>query len=91
MNELPKIFLGPMSHNVVDTVLDCNIHEGKNFGFIPSRRQVENNGGYVNNWTTKGFQKYVKSKSSKTFIERDHGGPGQGNIMMMELIQLNLI
>ena len=80
MNELPKIFLGPMSHNVVDTVLDCNIHEGKNFGFIPSRRQVENNGGYVNNWTTRGFSKYVKSKSSKTFIERDHGGPAQGNI-----------
>ena len=80
MNKLPKIYLGPMSVNVVDAAIDCNINEGKNFGFIPSRRQVENNGGYVNNWTTKDFSKYVKSRSSKTIIKRDHGGPGQGNI-----------
>ena len=74
----PKIFLGPMSLNVVDAVIDYNISRNSNFGFIPSRRQVEFNGGYVHNWTSEGFSSYVKSKSSSTIIMRDHSGPGQG-------------
>jgi len=45
---------------------------------IPSRRQIEWNGGYVNNFTTKDFSEYVKSKSNNIAIQRDHGGPGQG-------------
>ena len=45
------------------------------FGFIPSRRQVEYNGGYVNNWTTEEFSKYVNGRVP---IKRDHGGPSQG-------------
>lgn len=61
-----------MSLNVVDTVLENNI---KNVGFIPSRRQIEFNGGYVNNWTTESFSKYVNGRVA---IERDHGGPLQG-------------
>jgi len=73
-----KYFLGPMSKNVVDAVLDYNNKFGITFGFIPSRRQVEYSGGYVNNWTTEVFSKYVKTKSQNTIIERDHGGPGQG-------------
>ena len=37
-----------MSKNVVDLVIEFN----GDFGFIPSRRQVDYQGGYVNNWTT---------------------------------------
>ena len=44
-------------------------------GFIPSRRQVEWDGGYVNNWTTKQFAEYVNGRLP---IKRDHSGPGQG-------------
>ena len=38
-----KYFIGPMSKNVVDAVIDFD----GSFGFIPSRRQVDYNGGYV--------------------------------------------
>ena len=67
-----------MSINVVDTALEYNKQYGPIFGFIPSRRQVDYNGGYVNNWNTEAFYEYVKSKISDIIIQRDHGGPEQG-------------
>lgn len=76
-----KIFLGPMSKNIVDTVIDYSNEFKFPFTFIPSRRQVEYNGGYVNNWTTESFVNYVKTKGKYIFVERDHGGPGQGTNM----------
>ena len=60
-----------MSKNVVDSIIEF---DGE-FGFIPSRRQVDYNGGYVNSWTTGEFATYVNGRVS---IERDHGGIGQG-------------
>ena len=60
-----------MSKNVVDSIIEFD----GNFGFIPSRRQVDYRGGYVNEWTTGEFAKYVNGRVS---IERDHGGIGQG-------------
>jgi len=62
-----KYFVGPMSKNVVDAVIEFN----GNIGFIPSRRQVDYNGGYVNNWTTGEFATYVDGRVP---IERDQGG-----------------
>lgn len=76
-----KIFLGPMSKNIVDTVVEYSNAFNLPFTFIPSRRQVEYNGGYVNNWTTKEFVNYVKTKGKYISVERDHGGPGQGTNM----------
>ena len=73
-----KIFVGPMSKNVVDAIIEVNNNSNMKIGFIPSRRQVEYNGGYVNNWTTKSFSEYVKLQNSSIILERDHGGPGQG-------------
>ncbi len=55
----------------MDSIIDFD----GNFGFIPSRRQIDYNGGYVNNWTTGEFAKYVNGRVP---IERDHGGIGQG-------------
>ena len=46
--------------------------------FIPSRRQIDVSTGYVNNWTTKEFYEYIKSKSNLVKITRDHSGPNQG-------------
>lgn len=69
-----KYFLGPMSKNIVDAIIDFNKEFNSYFAFIPSRRQVEYDGGYVNNWTTKQFREYTKGCS----ITRDHAGPGQG-------------
>jgi hypothetical protein len=73
-----KYFIGPMSKNVVDTIIDFCNETNNSIGLIPSRRQVEWDGGYVNNWTTDEFTKYVKSKSDKIILQRDHSGPGQG-------------
>ena len=70
-----KFYIGPMSKNVVDAILDFTEETGHKIGFIPSRRQVDYEGGYVNNWTTKTFSEYVNGRIP---IERDHGGPEQG-------------
>jgi hypothetical protein len=76
----PKYFIGPMSKNVVDTIIEfCNKTENT-IGLIPSRRQVEWDGGYVNNWNISDFELYVKSKTDKIILQRDHAGPGQGQI-----------
>ena len=70
----PKYYIGPMSKNVVDSIIEfCNETNHK-VGLIPSRRQVEWDGGYVNNWTTKDFSKYANILT----LKRDHSGPGQG-------------
>ncbi|NBP02730.1 MAG: hypothetical protein EBU90_21940 [Proteobacteria bacterium] len=72
----PKYYIGPMSKNVVD----CVINHGKqcSVGLISSRRQVDYCGGYVNNWNTKTFSDYVRSSNSSVLLCRDHGGENQG-------------
>lgn len=74
-----KLFIGPMSKNIVDAIVEYSNKNNIQIGIIPSRRQVEIDGGYVNNWTTKHFCDYVKSKSKNILLVRDHGGPMQGN------------
>ena len=69
----PKYFIGPMSKNIVDAIVEFCEETNHKIGLIPSRRQVEWNGGYVNNWTTEEFSKY-----SNLIKQRDHSGPGQG-------------
>jgi hypothetical protein len=69
---------GPMSKNIVDSIILFSNNYKVNITLIPSRRQIEYNGGYVNNWNTKEFTEYVKSNSKHLAIQRDHGGPGQG-------------
>jgi hypothetical protein len=77
---IPKYFIGPMSKNIVDTIIEFCNETNNNIGLIPSRRQVEWNKGYVNNWTTEEFTEYVKSKTDKILLVRDHSGPKQGQI-----------
>lgn len=70
-----RYFICPMSKNIVDSVIEMN---SPLIGLLPSRRQIEFNGGYVNSWTTEEFVNYIKNKSN-IVIERDHAGIGQGN------------
>jgi hypothetical protein len=75
----PKYYIGPMSKNVVDCVIK---HSQKyTIGLIPSRRQVDFSGGYVNGWNSKTFSEYVKNKNSNIFLCRDHGGAKQGQLI----------
>ena len=74
MNSNVKYFICPMSKNIVDSVIEIN---SPLIGLLPSLRQIDYNGGYVNKWTTETFYEYVKNKSNIT-IQRDHGGIKQG-------------
>ena len=69
-----KFFIGPMSKNIVDSIIEFQTESKNKVGLIPSRRQVDYKGGYSNNWTTEGLSNYAKD----LIIMRDHSGPGQG-------------
>jgi len=74
-----KYFYGVISKNQVDSIIEYSLkHSNVETTFIPSRRQIEYCGGYVNNWTTKDFSEYVKRQNPNINLERDHAGPGQG-------------
>lgn len=80
-----KLFVGPMSKNVIDAAIEFDQENPGSdlLGFIPSRRQIETfqqGGGYVCGWSTEDFVQYVRSKGSNLIIKRDHGGPSQGAI-----------
>jgi len=82
MEKNVKFFIGPMSKNIVDTILDFSIKEDYKIGIIPSRRQIDYDGGYVNNWTTTKFSSYISSNwtnRKNLILERDHGGINQGS------------
>ena len=74
----PSLFIGPMSKNIVDSAIEVANEDDICLGLIPSRRQIDYGSGYVNGWTTDIFKDYVKYRSNKIIIERDHGGPDQG-------------
>lgn len=74
----PKYFIGPMSKNVVDAAIEFCNETGNTLGFIPSRRQIDWDCGYVNNWRTQTFAEYINKNTNKILIQRDHSGPKQG-------------
>ena len=70
----PRLFIGPMSKEIVDAVIDYP----EPLGLIPSRRQVDHESGYVNGWVTETFCEYVRSRTDNVLLVRDHCGPNQG-------------
>ncbi len=68
-----------MSLNIVDALVKFS-NKTTPVGLIPSRRQVDFNGGYVNDWTTAEFAAYVKEKNNTISLQRDHGGAAQGYV-----------
>jgi hypothetical protein len=72
---LPKYYICPMSKNIVDSVLELN---DSSFGLLPTRRQIDWDGGYVNGWNTETFYEYVKTINPNIILQRDHSGPMQG-------------
>lgn len=74
-----KIFIGPVSKNVVKSVINYCNNTDKVIGLIPSRRQIDYKSGYVG-WKTREFINYVRKNSENIIIERDHSGVGQGSI-----------
>jgi len=76
--QIPKLFVGPVSKNTVDSVIEYSNEHDVPLGLIPSRRQIDWNGGYVNGWNTETFCEYVRAKTKNVIIQRDHGGSNQG-------------
>jgi len=70
-----KLFVGCVSKNVIDATVECADKNNIILGLIPSRRQVDYCGGYVG-LTSYELKNHVKSKN--IILERDHGGPEQG-------------
>jgi tagatose-1,6-bisphosphate aldolase non-catalytic subunit AgaZ/GatZ len=74
-----------MSRNTVDVAIELGNELGLPLVLIASRRQVEARalgGGYAHNWSTESFAEYVRSHDSGKYVllERDHGGPWQGQL-----------
>lgn len=84
-----KYGIGVMSLNIVNACIEYVNEYDCHLMFIPSRRQVDYLGGYVNNWTTETFSKHVRNKTTNILLKRDHGGPGQGLYNDDGLISLN--
>jgi hypothetical protein len=79
------IAFGPMSPEIVEAVFRYSSVAHRPFMLIASKNQVDYNGGYVNNWTTAEYMRYVKEMRAKymdadVLICRDHCGPGFNGI-----------
>ncbi len=83
-NRCTLLGVGPMSKNCVDATIELANSHRIPIMLIASRRQVDSDdfgGGYVNNWTTREFARYVtdSDKGGRILLARDHGGPWQNN------------
>jgi len=81
--KLYKYCIGAMSKNIVDACIDFSNRYEQYLILIPSRRQVEFNRGYANNWKTEEFASYVQkynnnNNNNRVLLKRDHAGPNQG-------------
>ena len=55
-----KLGLGPMSTEIIEAVFRYSHFHRKQLMMIPSKNQIDHEGGYVNSWTTKQFMDFVK-------------------------------
>lgn len=80
----PKFFIGPMTQNVIDSVIEVAEENDVNFGFIATRRQIDIVNSYVG-YDTWEYATYVRNKSKNVLVCRDHAGAGQGNQDLLNL------
>ena len=84
MKNTTSLCIGPVSKNCVDAVLEITDELNVPITLVFSRNQIETKKlghGYVNNWTTEEFSKYISNKNSKQniILARDHGGLWQND------------
>jgi hypothetical protein len=72
-----KLYIGCVSRNTIDATIEYANENDVYLGLIPSRRQIDYDGGYVG-FTSKQLNEYVHSKTNNVILQRDHGGPSQG-------------
>ena len=79
--KLAKLCIGPMSPEIIRAVFRFSQVTGEPLMLIASKNQIDWNGGYVNNWTTKEYMDFVRKQredfpQANVLISRDHCGPG---------------
>ena len=72
-----KLFIGCVSRNTIDATIEYANEHDNYLGLIPSRRQIDYDGGYVG-FTSHQLKDYVRAKTNNVILQRDHGGPAQG-------------
>jgi len=82
-----------MSREVVLSTIALADKYNKPVALIASRRQIDSeefNGGYVENWTTSDFVRFVRERDKKgnVIIARDHGGPWQNPLELSNSLGL---
>ncbi|MGZ3691446.1 MAG: hypothetical protein ACXVAX_08080 [Pseudobdellovibrio sp.] len=80
-NKKTLLCVGPLSRNIIDVSLDFAKENDAPLAFVASRRQIDSRNlgcGYVNHWSTDQFTSYIGGRGSSIILERDHGGPWQG-------------
>ena len=90
MKDLGKLGVGPMSEEIVEAVFLYSQKSGLPLMLISTQNQIDHDGGYVNNWTTREYINYigklkVKYPNAKVFVCRDHLGPGFKNYDMKDV------
>src|SRR4051812_4778520 len=81
-NQLPNLYLGPMSGNVIEATVALSQAKAWPICLIASRRQIDAEalgGGYVDGLTTERFSQKLRNavNSGHILLARDHGGPYQ--------------
>ncbi len=84
MKPISKLGIGPMSPEIVEAVFRYSENNSEPLMLIASKNQIDWNGGYVNDWTTREFSDYCsmlekKYIKAKVYLCRDHCGPGFKN------------
>lgn len=73
-----------MSEQIIEAVFRYSQEQGEPLMLIASKNQIDWNGGYVNQWTTRQYVGYIqrlkkKYPAAKVYLCRDHCGPGFKN------------
>lgn len=76
-----KIGIGPLSEEIIEAVFRFSEKENEPLMLIATQNQIDWDGGYVNQWKTRDYTKYLnvmrkKYPNATVYICRDHCGPG---------------
>jgi tagatose-1,6-bisphosphate aldolase non-catalytic subunit AgaZ/GatZ len=78
---IPKLGIGPLSSEIIEAAFIYSEERSLPLMLIASKNQIDYQGGYVNNWTTKKYSKFLETLKKKypksdIWVCRDHCGPG---------------
>lgn len=84
-----RLGIGPMSSEIIESVFMVSEEEKDQIMLIASKNQIDYNGGYVNNWSTKEYMDFlremqIKYPKSDVLTCRDHCGPGFNGVYDLE-------